>query len=731
MNMPTTGSRLREKSLTVKSQSVLIQVIAAGHGGTAALRVIPFRGMKRMSAKPHRRYWRHVLPGVLVLSSCWPPLAVASDDWQPQLVDQHEIRRPDSPITLQLPALPVEVLQNLALELDGIDVTAFVTTQDGRTITVKLPQPLSYARHQLRLVEYARSGDIIERGNWTLDVRRNDWFREASANAQVTVNSQYRFDEKNLAEPLIDEWQHDGSARLEAHVANDGWRSDAWLELVGNHQEALMPREDGKIDLAWFLLTTEQGPWFANVGHQQLGTSNLVMQDFQRRGVALGARTDSTEVNLFSLQTEDISGFQNGLGVSNDDNRTDGVSITAQPFSANSEQLTLNATWLDGKGPTYSGTTTVGDPIVSEGSAASISADSLLLARSVRLRGEYAISDHDLDADGADYDNDGIIDSNLDAEKDVAWAMLAAWYPLQGKTFRDKPVGANIGVEKKRIGTWFRSPANPYAVSDRDLIQGFAGVNWGGLQTQLSGGRETDNLEDDALLPESRLRQYSALLNYSASTQFDDNGQPIMAWYGIPAFGISHIATDQDIVRASPLVAEGALRATRASSASAYFNYLNWSWSLASTLSDERDLTNTTSDVSNLTHQLAASWRFNRYSLDPYVQHSESRYEDLVDQDSTAMIAGIGVGAQFSPRLSAQLGYSYNRQKVDDNSFSVSGYDINSHVSWQWLTAQRLRPGVAFSLLGQYQQRDDKVIDEDIGLYQLMARVTITWAPAY
>src|SRR5690606_36444591 len=165
----------------------------------------------------------------------WPLLAVASDDWQPQLVDQHEIRRPDSPITLQLPALPVEVLQNLALELDGIDVTAFVETQDGRTITVKLPQPLSYARHQLRLVESARSGDIIERGNWTLDVRRNDWSREASANAQVTVNSQYHFDEKNLAEPLIDEWQLDGSARLEAHVANDGWRSDAWLELVGNH----------------------------------------------------------------------------------------------------------------------------------------------------------------------------------------------------------------------------------------------------------------------------------------------------------------------------------------------------------------------------------------------------------------------------------------------------------------------------------------------------------------
>src|SRR5690606_17413787 len=151
VNMQTTGSRLREKSLTVKSQSVLILVVAAGPGGNATLLEIPFRGMKRMSAKPPRRYWRHTLPGLIFLSSCWPLLAVASDDWQPQLVDQHEIRRPDSPITLQLPALPVEVLQNLALELDGIDVTAFVETQDGRTITVKLPQPLSYARHQLRL----------------------------------------------------------------------------------------------------------------------------------------------------------------------------------------------------------------------------------------------------------------------------------------------------------------------------------------------------------------------------------------------------------------------------------------------------------------------------------------------------------------------------------------------------------------------------------------------------
>lgn len=722
-------SKARDISLTADSQSVLICCIMLPGDGPF---LVAFRGTKRMSTTlPRRPRWRHALPVLLILSTSLPGAVLASENWQPLLVGQDEVRAPDSPITLQLPPLPVEVLQNLALELNGIDVTAFVSTQDGRTVTVNLPQPLAYSRHQLRLVEYTRDGDIVERGNWSLDVRRNDWFREASASADVTVNSQYRVDEKNLAEPVIDEWQHDGSARLESHLANDEWRNDTWVELIGNHEESLMPRQDGKVDLAWFLVSTESGPWFAHLGHQQLGANNLVMADFQRRGVSLGARTELGELSLFSLRTEDISGFQHGLGVSDDDNRTDGASLTVQPVSSDNQQVTINTTWLDGKGPSQAGITTAGDPLVSEGSAGSVSIDSLWLARSVRVRGEYAVSDHDLDADGTDYDSDGIIDSNLDAEKDAAWAMLAAWYPLQNAQLRGQPVSTNIGVEKKRIGTWFRSPANPFAVADRDLVQGFAGFGWAGLQTQISGGRETDNLEDDLLLPTSRLRQYSALLNYAVTSRFDEQGQAIIPWYGVPAFGLSHIATDQDIVRASPLIAEGALRATRTSSASLYFNYLRWSWSLASTINEEDDLTNTSSDLANRSHQLAASVRLGRVSIDPYVQRSDSHYDDLVNQDSTALIAGVGIGAQFSPRLYGQLGYSYNRQTVEDDSFSTRGYDINSHLSWQWLTAQRLRPGVAFSLLGQYQELDDKVADSNIGQYQVHARVTLTWAPSY
>ncbi|MCR4348067.1 MAG: hypothetical protein NUV55_12830 [Sulfuricaulis sp.] len=656
-------------------------------------------------------------------------------DWKPELVVPSKgAFGASETIRISLPKLPTGTLPRLMLELDDFDVTGMVS-REGNHALFTPPQAMSYGQHQLRLVEHAADGSIIERGVWTLDVRKNSAFREADLNANVTLNFVRRVSDDNLVDAPKRN-QANGAAQLQGAVADGNWRLGGNADILANSQETQLPRSKHKVDVGNFLLTGTAGDFSVNAGHHAIAPESLVMQGFNRRGVSAGYASPETgaAVSGFGLRTQDIYGAQEGFGIGDSENRIDGITASLRPLASDRDALLIAATYLSGEGPDQIGTSIGGDTTVSGGRSSSFIADGNLLDRRLRLRGEVARTHFDSDGKGRDTDLDGVIDSNLSAEKSRAHTALVMFSPWQQKIVMDQPMAASIGIEKRRIGTFFRSPANPSGVADRQAIRSFVNFDWFGLNAQASLGHETDNVDDLILLPRTETTQGVVSLTYTPlQTPTADGQLPPPAWYGQPTYNVTHVDVDQGVEKATAGLASGALHATRNTTLSAMFNYSTWSWSAVHTFGKDIDYINAGPDTENKTTQLAANLRIGeKLSLNPNLQFNEVINNDSRTLDSETVSAGLSLGYAFSQRVNANLGYSANRQQVQDGSVNIRTHDITGSLGWMVQPAQGLKPGVALSLEGQYHDAEDRVTtSNDVENYQVFLKASVSWQPGY
>src|SRR5262245_58829109 len=671
-----------------------------------------------------------------VICACLLQLAVlsavhaAAADWSPELLPpQKGARGPADPILIGIPDLPVSVLERLTLELDNIDVTGFVT-RDGPNAVFTPPQPLVYGPHELRLVELAADGSVVERGAWTIEIRKTASFREAELGANATLNASARIADRDLAENAPGTWQGNGAAQLQGAAADGNWRVRGNADFLANGQPALMPRQEGHFDVGRFLVKADSGAFAAAAGHQTVGPESLVMQGFNRRGVSVGVgrEADGVSATAFMLSGQDVIGFQHGLAISDSGNRVDGVSVVGRPFSGRSEALALSATYVSGQGPTQTGapgtgigsnaltpvipgaqplpptTVNTGTPLVTAGSAASFVADSQLVERRLRLRGEYALSR--FDGDGVDIGND--------AQKDKAYSLLASYAPWRGRTAGDTPYAVQFGVEYKSLGTFFQSPASPSGPSDRQGTRGFVGVDWGGLNASLSVERLRDNVNNIESLPRTQWTQSTFSLTYrpmpTLAPAAGAGQPPALPWYGQPMLTLAFTDFDQNVIKASTVLAPGPFRATRSVTGAASFTYPRWMWSLGHTVGKIDDFTDATDDTrSNLT-VLNASLRFGEsFTVGPLVQ--VNRIEDRTNntRDSRTVTGLINLSYAFTQRTRVNFSAGGNRQVLDDGSLDTRSVDTVGSLSWTVATVSGAQPGLTLSLEGAHHNVDDKV----------------------
>ncbi|OGI39683.1 MAG: hypothetical protein A2140_03775 [Candidatus Muproteobacteria bacterium RBG_16_62_13] len=680
----------------------------------------------------------------LQLAMTVAPGIVHAQDWQPQLADAGA-RKPADPIRINLPQLQANVLQRLALELDDVDVTQTVARQ-GNQLTFTPPQPLSFGDHQLRLVEHGADGSITERGLWKISVRKTAAFRDASLQGNVTINIVRRVADKNLAQPEPDKGQYTGAAQLQGVIADGNWKITGQMDLIANHPESLMPRGvgHGQVDVGNFLFTGENGPVIAKAGHHSVGPDSLIMQSFTRRGVSVGMQSNDKahSVTGFSLRSQDVVGAQEGFGIGDSENRTDGLVITSRPISSRRDAMAVSATVLSGEGPAVAGATgtgTSGDSTIAAGRAAGIVADGNLLDRRMRLRGEYAVTRYDFDGSkGRDTDLNGTIDVNQDAEKDKAYAALMTWTPWTNKMVNNKPLVWNMGVENKRLGTFFKSPANPLGVADRELVRTFTDVNYSGFTAQLSLGRETDNVNDIALLPQTESLQTVLSLSFTpqqAQVPGPDGKTPPPPWYGQPTFNATLIKLDQDVEKAGATLTTGALNETQNVSLTATFTYPTWSWSLGHTRGENTNFRQTAVDTKNSMTQFNANFRVGqKLTLGPTVQYNKIKETDpptgITAKDTDTTTAGLNLGYQFTPKLNGNLGLNLNKVKTTDNSQQATTHDATGSLNWNLAQPQGARPGVTVSLEGQLHDVDDRITTTNtINNYQVFLKVAVSWLP--
>ncbi len=680
----------------------------------------------------------------LHLATTVAPGIAHAQEWQPLLADA-AARKPVDPIRITLPALPGAVLQRLALELDDVDVTATVVRQ-GNQIVFTPPQPLSFGDHLLRLVEHGADGSITERGLWKISVRKTAAFREASLLGNVTVNLVRRIADKNLVSPVPDKSQANGAAQLQGVIADGSWKISGQMDLIANSQITQMPRGagHGHSDVGNFLFTGENGPVIAKAGHHSVGPDSLIMQSFTRRGVSVGLQSGDKAHSAtgFSLRSQDVVGAQEGFGIGDSENRTDGLVITSRPISSRRDALAVSATVLSGEGPVAAGaagTGSAGDNTIAAGRAAGVVADGNLLERRMRLRGEYAVTRYDFDGSrGRDTDLNGTIDVNQAEEKDKAYAALMTWTPWTNKMINNKPLVWNMGAENKRLGTYFKSPANPLGVADRQLSRVFTDVNYSGFVTQLSLGRETDNVNDIALLPQTESLQTVVSLSFTpqqAQVPGPDGKAPPPPWYGQPTFNATLIKLDQDVEKAGATLTTGPLNETQNVSLTATFTYPTWSWSIGHTRGENTNFRQTAVDTENSLTQFNANFRVGqKLTLGPTVQYNKIKETDpptgITAKDTDTTTAGLNLGYQFNPKLNGNLGLNLNKVKTTDNSQQATTHDVTGSLNWNLAQPQGARPGVTVSLEGQLHDVDDRITATNtINNYQIFLKIAVSWLP--
>ncbi|MCR4331985.1 MAG: hypothetical protein NUV34_04695, partial [Sulfuricaulis sp.] len=591
---------------------------------------------------------------LMALSVFTAPSLAAPTDWKPELlIPPKDVFAPSETLRITLPKLPNETLQRLALELDDMDVTSLVT-REGNQAMFAPPQPMAWGRHQLRMVEYAADGSIIERGAWTLEVRQSAHFREAQLNGNATLNLTRRISDDALVNPPGRD-QANGAMQLQGALADDNWRLNGTADILGNTQENQMPRNKNRMDIGNFLVTGNAGLLTVNAGHHTIASDSFVMQGFNRRGVSASVASPETGASItgFGLRNQDIYGTQKGLGIGDANNRVNGIVTTARPVSSDRDALFLSAVYLSGEGPDQLGVSAGGDPAVNGGRAGSLIADGNLLEKRVRLRGEYAATEFDFDGQR----------TGNPAQNDQAYSAMAIFTPWHQLVVKGQPMAASIGMENKRIGTFFRSPASPGGVADREIIRSFATFDWYGLNAQLSLGNETDNVDNLALLPRTETSQDILSLTYTPPQTPTSDGQlPPPAWYGQPTYNITYVDVDQIVEKATATLASGALHATRNTTLSAMFNYSAWSWLVSHAFGKNDDFTNAAPDTENRMTQLSANVRIGeKLSVSPSVQFNEITNRDNRTLDSDTMTAGLNLGYAFSQRVNSNLGYNVNR----------------------------------------------------------------------
>ncbi len=703
-----------------------------------------------------------ILPAVLTGACLWTlsagivPGVVHADGeaWVPVLDrDGSHLERGDEPIGIVLPAdMPAESLAWLALELDGIDVSEIVQLAqrgDVQVVSVAPPQALDPGQHELRLVEYTPAGDIIERGVWYLTVGDAVSERAAAQRffaAEFVLEGSYRVADNEFTD-LGDPSHGQGAARLQATRQGGAVETEAYVALLYDSLGAdlgpagvtqpvvetdptsvgaptvVEPRRGRELELGEYRLSARSDNVSAVLGHHAPVAESLLIQDFHRRGVSVTARSDGERVvgSGFAYRTEPVNGFRFGAGVGNHEHRVAGSLLSVSPLSSNPDALTVTATYVNGEGEDHSGLGIAGNDIEPEGDGYAIAIESRLLDRRLQLRAEHAETR---------YDFDGPL-GGFERTDDDAQSFLGLFHIWQGREVGGRQANWNIGYERKKIGLFFRSLANPSLPFDRDLDRLFSVLQVGGFSLQLQLARETDNVAGDDTLPTLTNELASFSLSWTPFPDVDEAGNVATPWYGLPTLSFVAQYSDQLHDDLPPALAgSGADRQVATYQGGVSFQYDSFYWGVNHAYSVERDFGFFFADNRHRLTDLFAQWQLaDRFSLGAQLQYNTVRASDGSNV-SRSYLAGLDARhVAFDERLTTTVSYSLNQNGARDDSIDARFETAAIRLDWLLRPARQDRPGWTLWLQGERQEFEDGLdprFDQDP--YQVFVGTRMDWS---
>lgn len=632
----------------------------------------------------------------------------------------------------------------LAAELDGIDVTAHLRVENGYAV-ISPVERLSVGRHDIAL--YALSGGSIEvlRSSSFVVARGADATQARSGDAtengpigggQATghfafkgagsVNTGYIVD-SDIEGEEPDRWGADGGMVVAGDWQHGAWSGDIEGDVLLNTRDASLTvdgqpifeeeSEHRTVDLGEYLLNVRRGNVSGRLGHHGIDYDSLVLSNFRRRGFSLNwqAVNDRLDLTGFGFRTTPRSGFDNLSGLGEENDRVVGGLMTMRPFEVGASATELHVTWLEGDSRPERSGAIVGDDFDRAGEAWSVAAASRLADERIELHAELARSDFDFDGDGLER-----------PIEDDAWQLGALYRPIVPDPGSTTFETLELGVDYRHVGTFFRSLANPSLPHDLDRYRVFGNYFKQGLGLNVLLQRQADNTNDLEVLPRTRTDLASMTVSYSPTANIED--QP--AWLGLPSFSASWTQSRQEQTRDAPVLDTDADLETRHASLSATFLHETWDWYVSLGDGVIKDNTDRFPDTSDTSAEIGLTFsRWDRARLGVRYQRVRTEEDDtgtVSDEDLAIVDASF---ALIPRRLELGVSASYNRRQTG-GATQARSLITDANLTWIAREATGYKPGVALWLRGQHRDRSGALLvpDADETTWQVMTGLTVDFA---
>ncbi len=657
------------------------------------------------------------------LSESMPAIAALSEDWSVMLRQPAQnYYSPQGELRMAVPPeVSVAELQQLKLEVDGIDVTAFIE-RDGDDAVYRPVQPLTWGQHEIRVVEYTLDGEILERGEWAFEVRKSNLFREASLNGDLTLTGKERIDQRNQNNQN-NPFSGNGSLKVVASVADETWKAGANADFVYDDVNGNAHNGKRSVDVANFLIGAQSGPLTVQAGEHSISADNILLQNgINNRGVSATLATPVMYSSLtgFTMRSSPVTGFQHGFAINNSDDRIRGLTLQSYPMASQAGTIKVSGVYIDGNG-NQAGSAVGGDTTTMGGNGAGGTVDGVFLSNRLRLRGEYASTRFDFDGKAG----------ALAALTDHAYTLLGSFKLLEAVSVAGHATDWTLGVQRRYFGTNFASAADVGSgISDSEVTQIFTQANWGDISLNGEVDQGFDNTSSAIDLPKNRTRLGTVSLGWRPQPDYNDHGIPVVGYFGNPSLTVS--ATSQQVRTITPgsIAGTGLDTLTNNLIGDAQFTYPTWNWHTNYQVTWLGNHTDST--LSTRTDTVTADGTFavfdQRLSLVPSIELIREKNKGTLVDTKTIHPSLTANVALLENTLNGNVVADVQRIFTNDGLQDATTWSVYGGLNWSALQANTWRPSLILSLLGSYANTKDRINPLlSSSNYQLFLQASINW----
>lgn len=639
---------------------------------------------------------KHIfLLAVLACVSVYPAAARADDFLFVRPNDPDRVFKQDEALVVVIPeSLSQAELGSFFLELDGIDITQRVTLE-GTHVVFYPASPYAAGTHALRLVRMGKNAKLVEIERWSFNVAGGVPPVVEPSSVSATVDSTYSYraydnydDDKK--EPDI----HNLTTQMQFNAATQqgSWRLSMRGNAFQNTDDAANPAGDA-VEVGEYLMRAENaGETLSStfsLGNHDIGASNLLMDQFYRRGFSgkFDYKQGRATMTGFAMNPAAATGNNNWTGLSDGDRLASGVYTTLEPFAALGDRLQLEATAYTGEGSTNgSGTTPVPVAPMPEGNGYHFGTRTQLLKDRLSMRAQYASSD--FDADGA---------SPAPSERDNAYNVSFVLTPLSKQADAEGRFQQwEIEPGYYRAGSFFQSLLNPSLETDRETWSLKNHFIKGNLSLDGQVAWIKDNVDRLSDVPDNRSLQLWAQASYA----------PEKVMWGTPVFTLGGALSDDLRLRTpAGFAGDGLDRQLRSVNGGVVLSFEKATWSLNQTYSEMDDHATPNASYETSFSDVSVEFRAHeRLTLHPGLQ-LEVTHSDT-DGTNTSLHGSMGLQGTIVPD---KFWNTTNYSMLLKNGDTTFGRTYNAETDFTWLLkpSETNSPGYAVSLLGLYDNDTD------------------------